>query len=189
MQSRLAWIVVASAVVACSRTPGASAAPPGVTIWESSEDHVSEGDVIVAGDPDVLYAQLADYGRWTAIFPDVASVTVVSRGEPEDAVKLVMTDGMTNNLRFHNDAARRVVHFRDTGGRAVVWADIGFEPAPQAGMTRVHARIYADVPGFAGWFVSDGRLRRERQKKIASDLTSLRDFVARGAAAGVSAAR
>jgi uncharacterized membrane protein len=182
MKSRLAWIVVASAAVACARGTPASAAPPGVKIWESTQDHVSEGDVIVAGDPDALYAQLADYGRWTAVFKDVASVTVVSRGQPEDAVKLVTTDGKTNNLRFHNDAGKRVVHFRDTGGRAVVWADIGFEPAAQAGMTRVHARIYADVPGFAGWFVSDGRLKRERQKKIASDLTSIRDFVGRGAA-------
>jgi hypothetical protein len=181
MTARLAWIALTSAVFACASGGAAGAAPPGVKIWESTQDHVSEGEVIVAGDPDLLYAQLADYGRWTAVFPDVASVTVVSRGQPEDAVKLVTVEGQTNNLRFHNDPTRRVVHFRDTGGRAVVWADIGFEPTAQAGMTRVHAKIYADVPGMIGWFVSGGRLRRERQKTIATDLTNIRDFVARGA--------
>ena len=70
------------------------------------------------------------------------------------------------------------MRFHDTGGSADVWAEIAFEPAG-AGATRVHARLHADVHGLMSLFVTDARLREQREKKLASDLADIQRFFRR----------
>jgi hypothetical protein len=170
-------LAFALALVACGGSSTPPPAIPGVRMWEGA-DHTSEGEVVIPGDAATNYAQLSDYARWPKIFSDVASVEDQGRA-PDDAseekVLLVTKAGQNNNLRFHNDAAHHVVKFHDTGGMADVWAEIGFEDAG-TGKTRVHVRLYADVHGFTSLFVTDARLRDQRQKKLSSDLADIQRF-------------
>jgi carbon monoxide dehydrogenase subunit G len=153
------------------------ATAPGVRMWEA-DDHTSEGEVIVPGDPAANYAAVADYAKWTKVFSDVARVEDQGPATDvpgEEKVLLVTTAGQNNNLRFRNDPAQHVVRFHDTGGAADVWAEISFEPA-SGGATRVHARLHADVHGLMSLFVTDRRLRDDRQKKLASDLADIQKY-------------
>ena len=81
-------------------------------------------------------------------------------------------------MHFHNVPAAHKVWFEDTGGRAEVWADIVFTPGTEPGTSRVHSRVYADVHGFTGLFVSDSKLRRLRTERVRGDLTHLRAYFA-----------
>jgi hypothetical protein len=166
-----AWVALA----ACGAPSLPRPIAPGVRLWEI-EDHTTEGDVMIEGEPATIYAVLAVYARWTDVFTDVARVEDQGPADDvpgEERVLLVTTTGQNNNLRFQNDAARRVVHFRDTGGVGDVWAEIAFEPGARAGTTRVHAKLHADVHGLASLFVTDTKLREERQTKLSSDLGNI----------------
>jgi len=182
----VAAAVVAVTVTACAH--GAVVVPAGVRLWEP-ERATTAGEVAVAGEPAAIYAQLADYARWTTIFPDVARVHVKWQKGDDAAVLLVTTAGQNNNLVFHNDPAHLMVRFEDTVGTAKVWAEIAIQPGPEPGIATVHGRLYADVPGFFGLFVSKARLRHERERKLSSDLSSIRAYFDRhGAAASSSPA-
>jgi Polyketide cyclase / dehydrase and lipid transport len=172
---------VAVALAACAH--GAVVVPAGVRLWEP-EQATTAGEVAVAGEPAAIYAELADYARWTSIFPDVARVHVKWRRGDEAAVLLVTKEGQNNNLVFHNDPSHLAVRFEDTGGTAKVWAEIKITAGPEAGVVMVHGRLYADVPGFLGLFVSDARLRHERRRKLSSDLANIRRYFDRHGAAG-----
>ncbi|HTJ44602.1 MAG TPA: SRPBCC family protein [Kofleriaceae bacterium] len=174
-RSSFAFVLASLAVCACGGAQRPYVAP-GVQLWET-EDHTSEGDVVVPGDPGANYAMVGDLQLWPKIFSDVARVEAQGRDEElgEDKVLLVTTEGQNNNLRFTNDPSRHVVRFHDTGGAADVWAEISFEPAAR-GMTRIHVKLHADVHGITSLFVTDAHLRHERQKKLSSDLTDMQRF-------------
>ncbi len=171
----LAASIAAGAIAACGAPSRPIPLAAGVRLWEA-EDHTSEGEVVIAGEPADVYAALGSYPRWAEIFSDVARVEDQGADGDEEKVRLVTTAGQNNNLRFHNDPAHRVVRFRDTGGSADVWAEIGFELGPRPGTTRVHARLHADVHGVLSIFVSDGKLRDQRHAKLASDLADIERF-------------
>ena len=157
------------------------ASTPGVRMWESA-DHTSEGDVTVPGDPAADFELVRDTAMWPRIFSDVARVEDqgLDADSGEEKVLLVTTEGQNNNLRFRNDPARHVVRFHDTGGSADVWAEIAFEPAYR-GATRVHVTLHADVHGLLSLFVTDAKLRDQRQKKLSSDLADMQRYFVRAA--------
>ena len=170
-------ILVLALAGACGGAAPPVVTAPGVRMWEA-DDHTSEGEVIVPGDPATNYAAVADYAKWTQVFHDIARVEDQGPATDvpgEEKVLLVTTEGQNNNLRFKNDPVHHIVRFHDTGGAADVWAEIAFEPSG-AGATRVHARLHADVHGLMSLFVTDHRLLRERQKKLASDLDDIQKY-------------
>lgn len=176
------WLAAIVVLGAASAT--AAAAPPGVKIFPSPSDNkITEGETVVAGDPAEIYQTVLDYKRWTEIFPDVAKVEITKQNGVDALVTLIGPDGHRDNLHFHNTPAARMVWFEDTGnhGRAEVWAEIVFIPGQDPGTTRVHSRLFADVHGVASLVVSDSGLRRQREQKITKDLTSIRSYFQRTA--------
>jgi len=172
---------MAVATAACGASSHPVVPVAGVRLWEVG-DHTTEGDVVIGVAPAEAYAVLGVYARWTAVFTDVARVEDQGPAGDvpgEEKVLLVTRSGQNNNLRFKNDAEKRVVRFRDTGGAGDVWAEIAFEPGPRGASTRVHARLHADVHGLASLFVTDGKLREERQRKLSSDLGNIERYFQR----------
>ena len=160
-------------------TGTALAAPADIRVHESADDdNITEGDTIIATDPQMAYQAAIDYPRWAAIFPDVRQVNVTREQGVDARVTFIYADDHRDNVHFHNVPAARKVWFEDTGGRAEVWADIVFTPGPTQGTTRVHSRVFADVHGFTGLFVSDNKLQRLRTERVRSDLTHLRAYFA-----------
>lgn len=157
-----------------------------IRIYPSQEDdQISEGETIVTAEPDAAYATAVNYSRWTAMFPDIRNAVVTRQAGVDALVTFIYADGHRDNLHFHNRPLNRTVWFEDTGGRATVWAEITFTAGQQAGTTKVHTRIFADVHGVASWFVSDSKIRRMREERILSDLTHLRAFFATQAVASM----
>jgi hypothetical protein len=168
--------------------PAAAHADPAIRIYESSKlSEVTEGETTVAGSPDEAYATVSDFGRWTTMFPDIRRVTVTRQNGVDAMVSLDYSDHR-NNLHFHNDPAHRRVWFENTHSRADLWADLTFLPGPGANTTTVHARVYADVTGAAGLFVSESRLRHGRTDRIQGDLAKLRIYFATHAVAAPTVA-
>lgn len=155
-----------------------------IRIYPSQEDDaISEGETIIAAAPEAAYTTAVDYARWTSMFPDIRNAVVTRQAGVDALVTFIYSDGHRDNLHFHNRPMSRTVWFEDTGGRATVWAEISFTAGQQAGTTKVHTRIYADVHGVASWFVSDSKIRHMREARILSDLTNLRRFFATQAVA------
>ena len=172
-------LVTLAFVLGCSATSVASPPVPDVRVYESSSDGaITEGDTTIATDPDVAYHAAVDYPRWTAMFPEIRRVEVTQQHGDDARVTFIHTDDHRDNVHFHNAPATRKVWFEDTGGRAEVWAEIVFTPGPQPGTTHVHSRVYADVHGFTGLFVSNGRLRHLRTERVRGDLMNLRAYFA-----------
>lgn len=158
--------------------PRVAAAEPAIRIYESPTlSEVTEGETTIEANPDDAYATASDYTRWTTIFPDIRKVTVSQQVGVDARVSLDYSDHR-NNLHFHNDPRQRRVWFENLHSRADMWADLTFSPGTRPGTTRVHARVYADVHGVAGVFVSEGKLRRARTERIQGDLTQLRTYFA-----------
>ena len=169
-------VLVLSSVLAAAP---AAADPSEVRVYPSrTDDAITEGETTLAVTPDAAYAAVADYARWTAMFPDIRQAIVTRRDGPDHRVTFVHVAGNRNNLHFRNQPAARMIWFEDTGGRADVWAEIVFAPGNVAGTTRVHSRLYVDVPGIASLFVSDSKLRGIREKRVRDDLTQLRSYFA-----------
>jgi hypothetical protein len=183
---RISQIVTALAwVVACtSATAPLAASPSAVRVFPSpDEGAITEGETVLAADPDAAYRAVTDYPRWSTMFPDIRRVIVTSQAGGHDRVTFVHADGNRDNVHFHNRPATRVVWFEDTGGRAEVWVEIWFLPGDRPGTTRLHSRLYADVHGWASLFVSDSKLRSLREQRVREDLSNLRAYFAREAAA------
>jgi hypothetical protein len=160
------------------------ASPTDIRVFESQDDSsITQGETIIVVDPDTAYQTVTDYARWSTIFPDIHQVLITRQQGVDARVTLIHAAGNRDNVHFHNQPAARLVWFEDTGGRAEVWAEIVFLPGDSPGTSRVRSRIYADVHGFAGLFVSDAKLRGLRQERIRSDLTQLRAYFARELAA------
>jgi hypothetical protein len=177
MRNPLALVTL---VLACTVTATtAAAAPPEIRVYESRTDsHITEGETTLAVDPDTAYAAVTDYARWPAMFPDIRQVFVTRRIGVDARVTFVHANGKRDNLHFRNQPAARMMWFEDTGGRAEVWAEITFVPGELPGTTRVHSRLYADVPGIASLVVSDRKLRKLREQRVRDDLAQLRRYFA-----------
>jgi polyketide cyclase/dehydrase/lipid transport protein len=172
----LATATVASAT-AVSGAPDA-AATSAVRIWNGKADAVTEGEVIVDAAPEVVYATLTSYDLWTTIFPYLARVDRKSGGRDDAVIQTTNRKGTRHTVRFRNDPHRLIVRFEEEGGRAEVNADISLIPGAASGTTVVRARLYADVHGVAGLFVSDSRIRKKREQKLTKDLAFIRDYFA-----------
>lgn len=148
-----------------------------VAVYESKDDHsITEGDTVINADPDVAYDTAVDYMKWTAIFPDIKQVIITKKAGDDARVTFVHTDGNKDNVHFHNTPMARMVWFEDTGGKAEVWAEIVFVPGDKAGTTRVHSRVYANVHGVTGLFVSSDKVKTLRSQRVRSDLQNLRSY-------------
>ena len=62
---------------------GTATAAPGVRVAQTENPAITVGDTVVRGDPAEVYATVLDYAKWTAIFPDVASVAGRATGSDE----------------------------------------------------------------------------------------------------------
>jgi hypothetical protein len=185
---RLSLIVIGIVTIACVGLRLAAAPSSNITsaasevrVFASAEDKsITEGETIVDGSPDVVYAAMLDYGRWPKIFDDVARVEVTRRSADDARVTLVGTDGHRDNLHFRNQPAARMVWFEDTGNsHAEVWAEIVFAPGQAPATTRVHTRLYAETRGIASLVVGGGEVRRTRERKVEHDLASIRSYFRR----------
>ncbi|HEY6178699.1 MAG TPA: SRPBCC family protein [Kofleriaceae bacterium] len=168
-------------VVACTSAtvaPRAQASPDVRVFQNPDESAITEGETVLATDPDTAYRVATDYMRWPTMFPDIKRVIITSQAAGHDRVTFIHTEGNRDNVHFHNRPQARMVWFEDTGGRAEVWFEIMFMPGMQAGTTRVHARLYADVHGWASLFVSDDKIRSMREQRVRDDLGHLRAFFA-----------
>lgn len=146
-----------------------------VSIFQSKLPAVTEGDVIVAAEPDAAYRAVTDYGRWPQIFKNVRRAVVGENAR----VTFVHDDGSADVLQFKNRADQHVLWFQQIGGDADVWAETTFSPGPEPGTTHVHARFFADVTGATSWFVSDDKVRKLREKQVRDDLQQLAAYFAR----------
>lgn len=151
-----------------------------VHVYDSKENHsITEGETDIDADPDVAYGTAVDYTKWTAIFPDIKQVIVTKRKGDEASVTFVHANGNRDNVHFHNTPVARMVWFEDTGGKAKVWAEIVFVAGDKAGTTRVHSRVFANVRGVPGLFVSDGKVKQLRTQRVRNDLQDLRSYFAK----------
>src|SRR5262249_28940093 len=183
---RISHIVTALAwMVACtSATAPLAAAPSEVRVFPSaSNSAITEGETMLAADPDAVYRAVIDYPRWTIIFPDIRQVIITSQAVGHVRETFEHTDSHGDNVHLDNVPTARMVWFEDTGGRAEVWVEILFLPGERPGTTRVRSRLFADVHGWASLFVSDSKVRSMREQRVRDDLTHLRAYFARDVAA------
>ncbi len=186
MRSLLPLFVTLSAAAASAGTPGS------VTITQASDPAVTEGDVIIDGEPAANFALVLDYRKWTEIMPDVAKVEITEQKGMDARVTLISPSGHRDNLHFHNTPQANLIYFEDTGngGRADVWAEIlftahdpgagaGARSAEQPAQTRVHIKLYAKLHGVASLLVSEHDVREKREHQIAGELTHIRDYFRR----------
>jgi hypothetical protein len=172
-------------VVACTSAtvaPRAQASPDVRVFQNPDQSAITEGETVLATDPDTAYRVLTDYARWPTMFPDIKRVIITSQQGGHDRVTFIHTEGNRDNVHFHNRPEARLVWFEDTGGRAEVWFEILLMPGMQPGTTRVHSRLYADVNGWASLFVSDNKIRSMREQRTREDLAHLRAYFARDVA-------
>lgn len=135
---------------------------------------MTEGETLLDTDPATAYAELADYLRWPQIFADIYTVTITKQDGDDARVTFLGPDDHRDNLHFHNRSAEHTIWFEDTGGSSTVWAEIAFLPGAPPSTTRVHSRLFAEVGGFGGLFVSDDRVRKLREQRVYDDLFDLR---------------
>jgi hypothetical protein len=180
MRSVLVVALLSCAPATVSRVEAGVSSDDGSLVMRESptEQSITEGETTLVVDPDTAYRTLADYARWTTVFPDIREVIVTRRSGDDARITFVHRDGKRDNVHFRNQPAARMVWFEDTGGRAQVWAEIVFVPGDRPGTTRVHSRLYAAVHGIASLFVDDDRLRALREQRIRADLLHVRDYFA-----------
>lgn len=150
-----------------------------VNVFESKQSCVTEGDAIIATDPETAYRAVTDYQRWLTMFKNVRSATMLRQNGDEAKVRFVHDDGSNDVLHFKNQPATHTMWFEQLGGDAEVKAEISFAPGVDPGTCRVHTTFYADVKGAASWFVSDDHVKKLRQQQVRDDLTQLQAYFAR----------
>jgi carbon monoxide dehydrogenase subunit G len=172
------WLVVSMALVLSASS---AVAAPAMTITQDSDPAVTLGDAVIDGDPADVFAEVSDFRKWAQIMPDVANVEIHGQHGNEAQVTLVSPSGHRDNLHFRNTPANHIIWFEDTGnnGRADVWAQITLLPTGQPGSTHVHILLYAKVHGVARIVIHEGRVRAEREQKIAAELTHMREYFRR----------
>jgi hypothetical protein len=162
-------------VIVCALVATAHA---NVNVFERGQ-HVTEGDAIIATDPETAYRAVTDYQRWLAMFRNVRSATLLHQNGNEAKVRFVHDDGSHDVLHFKNQPQTHTMWFEQLGGDADVNAEIAFYPGVDPGTCRVHTRFYADVRGMASWFVSDAKVKKLRQQQVRDDLIQLQAYFAR----------
>jgi hypothetical protein len=170
-----AWLL---AVTACVSGPPARhprvASQPDITVFQNAADvRITEGDEILPIAPDAAYAELADFTRWPSVFPDIYTVSVTAQTGDDARVTFIGPEDHHDNVHFLNRPHERVIWFEDTGGSATVWAEIAFLPGAAPDTTHVHSRLFAEVNGVAGIFVSDDKIRKMREQRVYDDLYDL----------------
>jgi len=137
--------------------------------------HITEGVVTVDATPAQIYALVTDYANWRALLTDVLAVTVKAGGRADAKVRFrSRTLEHEVTVQFDNDPDHSI-NFRGIEGPPGGRASGSYWLAPIDGGTRtsITARLYLDVVGLAGVFVSDAKLRKMRQAKLRADLTDV----------------
>ena len=183
--SRLAvQLVLVSIITASCSAAADQPAPRSAAIQlRNPSTHVTEGELVVTAEPDVVYATLVDYAHWTNVFTYLNTVNITSQRGDRAEIVTISKKGNKSTLRFNNDRTKRLVRFDQLGGRADAKAQIAISPGKAAGTTVVQVRLDAQVSGPAGWFVSDSQVRAKREKKIAKDLGQLEAYFRKPATA------
>jgi hypothetical protein len=150
-----------------------------VKVFESNRSCVTEGDAIIATDPDTAYRTVTDYQRWMTMFRNVRQAILLHQNGDEAKVRFVHDDGSHDDLHFKNQPQTHTMWFEQLGGDAEVKAVISFSPGPAPGTCRVHTSFYADVKGMKSWFVDDDDITKRRQQQVRDDLTQLQAYFAR----------
>lgn len=151
-----------------------------VRVFESKQHCVTEGDAILATDPETAYRTVTDYQRWLTMFRNVRSAILLHQASATEAkVRFVHDDGSHDDLHFKNRPATRTMWFEQLGGDAEVKAEIAFYPGAAPGTCLVHTKFYADVKGMKSWFVDDDDIAKKRQQQVRDDLTQLQAYFAR----------
>jgi hypothetical protein len=167
------------ALVLLGGLAAASAAPSAISVYESRQSSaMTEGDATIATDPDTAFATATDYAHWSRIFPGVRRAVVTQRKGNDARVTFLHSDGTTDHLHFIAVPRAHKVWFEQTGGKAEVRAEIVFAPGKRHGTTHVHSRLFAQVPGLAGAFVSSSDVRALRQQQVHDDLVQLQAYFA-----------
>lgn len=134
--------------------------------------HTTEATIVVDAPPERIYELCTDYAHWKTVFHDIESVKV-ERGDRDHA-----------RVRFRSHALEHevTVQFDNIPGRAIRFQGVDGPPGGRASgsytltpidggrRTRVDARLYMDVVGPVGWFVSDSKVRAMREAKLRADL-------------------
>ncbi len=157
----------------------AATAHANVKVFESKQASVTEGEAIIATDPDTAYRAVTDYQRWLTMFKNVRRAITLHQDGDEAKVRFVHDDGSHDDLHFKNRPWARTMWFEQIGGDAEVKAEIAFYPGAEPGTCVVHTRFYADVKGMASLFVSDDKVKKLRQDQVRDDLTQLQAYFAR----------
>jgi hypothetical protein len=153
---------------------GAAAAP--LRIYESpSASATTEGDVVIATDPDTAFRAAIDSQHWPQIFPDVRQAIVTGRHGADVSVMCVHTDGSRAQMHFTAQPATRTLWLEQVADGATVSAEIRFAPGAQPNTTLVHSLVHAKAGGIASMFAGD-KMREMRQSWLRADLTHLRAF-------------
>jgi hypothetical protein len=144
-----------------------------LTITEKA-GHISEAVVVVDASPAEIYDYVTTYENWTLMFSDVTWATVKTPGTVNARVRFHSRAlGQTVTIAFNN-IPDRLIQFRGIdgppGGRAAGTYELVALPD---GRTQVTARLYMDVLGVTGVFVSSAKIRRMRAQKLRSDMTDV----------------
>ena len=148
------------------------------TIKEESKT-VSQGTITVEAPPPDVYALLTDFANWRKYLTDIERVKVKSGGRRDAEVEMKSRAlGHTVTVRFENDADKLVKFKLVDGPRgARAWGEYTLVSIDEGKHTRIDARLYMDVVGAVGLFVTDKRIRKMRQAKLRADLEDVARWV------------
>jgi hypothetical protein len=158
-----------AALAVLATVTGASADP--LTIVERP-NHTTEATVVVDASPQRVYDLCTDYAHWKNVFHDIESVSV-ERGDRNHARVRFSSRALQHEVtvQFDNEPGR-AIHFKGVegppGGRAS--GSYVLTPVDGGRRTQVDAKLYMEVVGPVGWFVSDSKVRSMRQAKVRADL-------------------
>ena len=144
-----------------------------------SQKGLTDGALVVRGQPRDLYAALTDYGRWPQIFPEVASARIAGGSADSPVVEVRDQGGQSHVLRFQNDPRRLTIRFREHANRVRVSVVLVLSGTARPGWSRVSARLRAEVTGPARLFAGEGRVRKKREDRLRRDLGHVRDYAHR----------
>jgi hypothetical protein len=156
------------------------ASPANVAVYENARlAETTEGDALLATDPETAFTTTTDYARWPKIFAELKAATITEQQGVDARVRLVHDDGSVDHLHFHNRPNAHTVWFEQLGGDGDVWAELSFVAGEQTGTTHVHSRVYAAVHGLAAMLVSDAAVREQREHLVRASLAQLQAYFAR----------
>lgn len=137
--------------------------------------HVTEAVITLDASPSEIFALVTEYANWKSILSDVTSVQVKSGGRRDAKVRFHSKAlGHTVTVAFDN-VTDRLVRFRGIDGPPGGRASGSFELTPIDGgrRTRVVGRLYMDVVGVPGVFISDSKIKSMRVTKLRTDMTDV----------------